>query len=261
MDQDQTLRFFWEELFHDQFPFRVGAKLRTKDVDGIKHRISARLKELTTTDKDRAMMWRQLKISQQQIRERDEQLARYRAQLGEAQRWVDSLLLQMDELEQAERFRISRLLPDSVLDYIMPDISKDSLYEELVVYIRTLERRQQELGAADPQDAALVAAARDAAYSEVRVLQARLNALSAVPGRSKASPQQMGGSLSPPQLSQAASRGAADNSRGGSGDYSGSRNSYRHRNGLSFERLDTNYSISTLPEYCDRTLEGMETLL
>lgn len=183
---NDLLKFLWERLFQAQFPFRTG-ELRSAEVESIKRGIAGRIEELSSTDKDRAMMWHKLKSCQRLIREKDELAAEFRRRLWDAQNQIEKLISDMKASERCDCERITRLLPDSALDNVSHEIGKDELYELLALHIQLLQEdalRTRHRG--QLQDVSVVTAERDAAYSEIRVLQARISALSAVPGRVKA---------------------------------------------------------------------------
>lgn len=195
---DGTLRFIWELLFQSQFPYNRNTPLRQRDFDLIQQQVGAKLRELMTTDRDRAMIWRSLKTVQHAVHTKDATITDLKDRLLDMQDEVDRLREDMEELTQAERYRLSRLLPEELICSMPRDPSIDDVYEHVVLHIRDLGKGRQGNGgysAKRVQDISVVISERDAAHAEIRVLQARLDALSSIPGRSLSSPHQLASSI------------------------------------------------------------------
>lgn len=171
---DGTLRFIWELLFQSQFPYNRNTPLRQRDLDLIQQQVGAKLRELMTTDRDRAMIWRSLKTVQHAVHTKDATITDLKDRLLDMQDEVDRLREDMEELTQAERYRLSRLLPEELICSMPRDPSIDDVYEHVVLHIRDLGKGRQGNGG----------------YSAKRVQD-----MSSIPGRSLSSPHQLASSI------------------------------------------------------------------
>lgn len=183
------LKWLWHQVMDNSVPPNPKSD---HDISRMRETLAAKLRELSSADKDRDKIWHALKSCQSAVRHRETRLQLLQRQLIASENDIESLVKTIADDNEADCNRLRALMPRSVVDGIgSQQATKDELYEILRSYIDSLHKEADaNQSVALAYDMSVLAAERDAAYAEVRVLQARVNALCAVPGKSKNSPHQ-----------------------------------------------------------------------
>ena len=187
---DNLLNFIWKELFGENFEFSH-REFSREILEKCRIRVRDRLKDLLSADKDRALLYNSLKSCNASLRQRTAALDECRALLIDAQTRTDQVDGYRQASDRAIAARLLKILPERRVSRLDELDVMDLLgileqhMEELKTKVSSVTENALILEKNAERD--ILIEEREAAYAEIRVLRARLNALSNVSCRTKSS--------------------------------------------------------------------------